>query len=88
MKSVDELSQAAQIAYRAFIDMSDSKTAHFTLLESIDVARKAGEPPSIAESRELEKLLAAHDRNVLAYRTAMAEVTDEDEMQALVRLMS
>lgn len=88
MQSVDELSEAAQIAYRAFVDMSASKDEHFALLKSIEDARLAGEPPGLAENLELEKLLAVHDRNVLAFKTAMAEVTDEDEIQALVRLMS
>lgn len=88
MESVDELSEAAQIAYRAFVDMAASKDAHFALLKSIDDARLAGEPPGFAEHLELEKLLAVHDRNVLAFKTAMAAVTDEDEIQALVRLMS
>ena len=88
MKSVDDLSEAAQIAYRAFLDMSDSKAAHFALLKSIDEARKAGEPPALGENLELEKRLAAHDRNVLAFKTAMAAVTDEAERQALVELMS
>lgn len=88
MKSIDELSEAAQIAYRAFVDMSDSKAAHFALLKSIDDARQAGEPPGLAENLELEKRLAVHDRNVLAFRTAMAEVTDEEEMKTLVDLMS
>ncbi|MGD8349390.1 MAG: hypothetical protein PVI79_09140 [Gammaproteobacteria bacterium] len=88
MQSVDELSEAAQIAYRAFVDMSASKDEHFALLKSIEQARLVGEPPGLGENLELEKLLAVHDRNVLAFKTAMAEVTDEDEIQALVRLMS
>jgi len=68
--------------------MSRSKSAHFTLLEAIETARKSGLAPSLAENLELEKRLADHDRNVLAFRTAMAAVTDADEMQALIRLMS
>lgn len=88
MQSVDDLSEEAQIAYRAFVDMSNSKAAHFNLLKSLDAARKAGEVPGLADNLELEKLLAAHDRNVLAFKTAMAAVTDKDEIQALVKLMS
>ncbi len=88
MKSPNELSEAAQIAYRAFVDMQRSKSAHFTLLQAIESAREAGEAPSLAESLELEKRLAEHDRNVLAFRTAMAAVADDAEMQALMRLMS
>jgi len=88
MQDADDLSEAAQIAYRAFIDMSDSKAAHFDLLKAIETARKSGEMPSLAENLELEKRLAAHDRNVLAFKTAMAAVTDKDEIEDLVRLMS
>ncbi len=88
MQSPNDLSAAAQIAWREFVDMRDSKAAHFTLLKAIESAREAGEAPSFADSLELEKRLAEHDRNVLAFRTAMAAVTDEAEMQLLVRMMS
>ena len=88
MESPDNLSEAAQIAYQAFVDMRRSKNAHFTLLQAIDSARESGEVPSLAESLELDKRLAEHDRNVLAFKTAMAAVSDEEEMQALVKLMS
>ena len=88
MKTIDELSEAAQIAYRAFVDMSASKDEHFALLKSIEEAHLAGQPPGLAENLELEKRLAAHDRNVLAFKTAMAEVTDDEEIKALVNLMS
>jgi hypothetical protein len=33
-------------------------------------------------------LLANHDKNVLAFKTAMAAVTDRDEKKTLVQLMS
>jgi len=88
MQSVDDLSEAAKIAYRAFLDMSDSKAAHFNCLEAIDSKYKAGGVPSIAEKLELEKLLARHDKNVMAFKTAMAAVTDSDEKNTLVKLMS
>ena len=42
---------------------------------------------TIGETK-LEKLLQDHDRNVLAFKTAMAAVTDEAEKRALVELMS
>ena len=88
MQSANDLSETGQIAYRAFVDMRRSKSAHFTLLKAIESAREAGEMPSPADTRELEKRLAEHDRNVLVFTTAMAAVTDEAEMQVLVRLMS
>lgn len=88
MPTPDELSEAGQIAWQAFVDMRRSKSAHFTLLKAIETARESGDPPSLTDSLELEKRLADHDRNVLAFKTAMAAVTDAAEMQALVRLMS
>jgi hypothetical protein len=35
MQSVDGLSEEAKIAYQAFLDMSNSKTAHFNRLKAI-----------------------------------------------------
>ncbi len=88
MQSVDGLSEAAKIAYQAFLDMSNSKTAHFNSLEAIETLYESGGVPSIAENLELKKLLANHDKNVLAFATAMAAVTDRDEKLTLVQLMS
>jgi hypothetical protein len=88
MQSVDGLSEEAKIAYQAFLDMSNSKTAHFNCLEAIETLYDSGGVPGIAENLELEKLLANHDKNVLAFTTAMAAVTDNDEKQTLVQLMS
>ena len=88
MHPIDGLSEAAKIAYRAYLDMSDSKTAHFTCLETIENRYKSGGAPSAAENLELEKLLASHDKNVLAFKTAMAAVKDREEREKLIRLMS
>ncbi len=88
MPSIDGLSEAAQIAYQAFVDMRDSKHAHYDYLQAIENKYQDGGVPGPDETRRLEKLLANHDRNVLAFTTAMAEVTDRDEMEILVRLMS
>ena len=88
MQSVEDLSEEARIAYRAFLDMSNSKAAHFNRLEAIDTLYTSGGVPSITENLELEKLLADHDKNVLAFKTAMATVTDSDERQTLIEMMS
>jgi hypothetical protein len=88
MQSVDGLSEEAKIAYQAFLDMRNSKTAHFNSLEAIETLYGSGGVPSITEKLELEKLLANHDKNVLAYTTAMAAVTDSDEKKTLIQLMS
>jgi coproporphyrinogen III oxidase-like Fe-S oxidoreductase len=74
MQSVEDLSEEARIAYRAFLDMSNSKAAHFNRLEAIDTLYTSGGVPSITEKLELERLLADHDKNVLAFKTAMAAV--------------
>ena len=88
MQSVDGLSEEAKIAYRAFLDMSNSKEAHFSCLEAIETIYESGGVPSIAEDLELKKLLAYHDKNVLAFKTAMDAVTDSDEKKALIQLIS
>lgn len=88
MQSVDGLSEQAKVAYQAFLDMSDSKTAHFNCLQAIEARYKSGGAPGTEENLELERLLAIHDKNVLAFRTAMTAVTDSEERDTLVRLMS
>jgi hypothetical protein len=88
MSSVDDLSEAAQIAHRAFIDMSSSKNAHFERLAAIDSIYESGGAPSLAENMELEKLLTNHDKNVLAFKTAIVAVTDDVEKKRLLQLMS
>jgi len=88
MPSIDDLSDHAQLAYQAFLDMSASKALHFTCLEALEATYSAGGIPGIAENLELQKLLANHDKNVLAFKTAMAAVTDKAEKQALIALMS
>ncbi len=88
MQSVDDLSEEAKIAYQAFLDMGNSKAAHFGCLEVIETKYKSGGVPSIAENLELEKLLANHDKNVLAFKTAMDAITDRDEKIILLQLIS
>jgi hypothetical protein len=88
LQSEDDLSETAKIAYQAFIDMNHSKTAHFNCLETIENKYNSGGAPGTAEELELERLLGNHDKNVLAFKTAMAAVNDSDEKQALIQLMS
>ena len=88
MQSVDDLSEEAKIAYQAFLDMGNSKAAHFGCLEVIETKYKSGGVPSIAENLELEKLLANHDKNVLAFKTAMDAVTNSNEKIILLQLIS
>jgi succinate dehydrogenase flavin-adding protein (antitoxin of CptAB toxin-antitoxin module) len=88
MQSIDDLSETAQIAYQAFLDLRDSKTAHFDCLEAIENIYESGGAPSEAENRELEQLLTQHDKNVMAFKTAIAAVTDASEKETLVKLMS
>lgn len=88
MQSVDDLSEEAKIAFQAFVDMGNSKKTHFNALQAIDTLYTSGGVPSITENLELERLLADHDKNVLAFKTAMAAVTDSDERQTLIEMMS
>jgi hypothetical protein len=88
MSSLDDLSDAAKISHQAFIDMSHSKAAHFDRLAAIDALYESGGAPSLAEKLELEKLLGLHDKNVMAFKTAFAAISDESEKQVLIQLMS
>jgi hypothetical protein len=88
MPSIDDLSENAKLAYQAFLDMSNSKALHFTCMQAIESCYEAGGVPGIAENLELEKLLANHDKNVMAFTTAMAAVTDDAEKRLLIELMS
>ncbi len=88
MQSVDGLSEEAKIAYQAFLDMSNSKAAHFNCLEAIETKYESGGVPSLAENLELKKLLASHDKNVLAFKTAMDALTDSEEKITLIQLIS
>lgn len=87
-QSVDNFSEAAKIAYQAFVDMNQSKNAHFSCLETIENKYQAGGVPGLAENLELERLLATHDKNVLSFKTAMSAITDEEEKLYLIKLMS
>ena len=88
MQSVDNISAEAKIAYQAFLDMSNSKTAHFSCLEAIEIKYSSGGAPSIAENSELKRLLAIHDRNVMAFNAAIKAVKNNDEKKALMGLIS
>ena len=88
MHSIDDLSEAAKIAHQAFIDMGHSKAAHFDRLAAIDALYESDGAPSLAENLELEKLLGLHDKNVMAFKTAFAAVSEECETQVLIQLMS
>lgn len=88
MQAVDDLSEESGIAYQAFLDMSNSKTTYFRCLETVEAIYESGGVPGDAEKLELERLLADHDKNVLAFKAAMAAVTDGDEKHALLQLMT
>jgi len=88
MPSIDDLGENAKLAYQAFLDMSNSKALHFACLQAIESTYNSGGVPGLAENLELEKLLANHDKNVLAFKTAMTAVTDNDEKLRLIELMS
>jgi len=88
MQPLDELSEAAKLAYQSFLDMSNSKTAYFTCMEAHEAIYESGGMPSTKDKMEIEKLLSNHDKNVLAFKTAMAAVTDSEERKTLIQLLS
>ena len=85
---VDALGDDARVAYQAFLDMGDSKRRHLDQLKTLSVKYEDGGSPSEAENNELASLLEVHNKNVLAFKTAMAAVTDDAERRQLVALMS
>jgi len=86
--SVDDLTKEAKVAYQAFQDMSVSKEAYFHFLQDIDIKYKQGGAASIAENLQLEKLLGVHDKNVIAFNTAMTAVEGVEARNALIKMMS
>lgn len=88
MQIPEDFSDEAKIACQAFHDMKDSKAAYFASLELIERKYESGGVPSSAESRELENLLSLHDKNVMAFKTALDGVNDNDEKTRLVQLLT
>lgn len=86
--TVDDLTKEAKVAYQAFQDMSVSKLAYFHFLQDIDIKYKQGGAASIAENLQLEKLLGVHDKNVIAFNTAMSAVEGVEARNALIKMMS
>ena len=68
--------------------MSTSKQAYFHFLQDIDMKYKQGGSASIAENLQLEKLLGVHDKNVIAFNTAMTVVENIEARHALIKMMS
>lgn len=88
MPAIDDLSESAKTAHRAFLDMSQSKTAHFDFLVALETKYKLGGAPGVDENRELARLLSVHDKNVQAFKAALAVVTDSEEKRLLLQLFS
>lgn len=88
MQSIDEFSEQAKIAYQAYLDMGNSKSVHLQSMQAMKSKYESGGQPSAEEKLALEKLLSDHDKNVMAFTTAFAAVTDADEKTALIDLMS
>ena len=86
--SIEGLSEEARIAYQAYQDMGESKRAYFSLLQEIDEKYKNGGAASDDETELLSRLLSEHDKNVVAFNTAMQAVVDVDARTALIKLMS
>ena len=88
MSATNNLSDAGKIAHQAFLDMGESKKKHFSCLENLEEKYKSGGVPSIQEKLELEQLLSIHDKNVAAFKTAMAAIVDDEEKKRLIDLIS
>ena len=87
-ENADELGEEASVAYQSFLDMGDSKQRHLDQLKALSVKYEQGGAPSEQENAELARLLDIHNKNVIAFKTAMAAVTDEAQRRNLVVLMS
>lgn len=74
----------AQIAWEAYLSMSETKTAYFSFLSEVDQKYKNGGSPTIAENLQLEKLLGIHNEAVATFNSAMQSVTDKDAREQLL----
>ena len=88
MDKPEDLGESGRVAWQAFLDMRRSKDDHFRYLEALEARYQSGGAPGIPEKIELEKRLAEHDKNVLAFKTAMSRIDDARERELLLRLMS
>lgn len=83
-----QLTEEASIAYQAFQKMRESKQIYFSFLQDIDAKYKTGGKATESETEELGKLLAVHDKNVMAFNDAMNAVENFEARDALIKLIS
>ena len=86
--SNNSLPPNAQIAWEAYLSMSETKTAYFSFLSQIDLKYKNGGSPTIAENLRLKKLLGIHNEAVATFNSAMQSVTDKDTREQLLNKLT
>ena len=87
---MDELPAAAAEAWLCYVAMTDSKSAHYEYLESLEVKYQNGGIRSLAETARLENLLADHNQCVNAFVAAQKSLatTDVEAHRQFVRFLS
>jgi len=85
-----ELPIVAHGAWWAYLAMLDSKQAHYGCLERLDFKYRHGGTRTLAEGAQLETLLAAHDRCVREFASAIKALgaAEPAARDVLITLMS
>ncbi len=83
----DELSSIAQVAWEAYMRMSETKNTYFEFMQSLDQKYEKGETASEEENQKLSVMLQAHSETVAEFNNAMREVSDPDERTLLLKKM-
>ena len=82
------LSPTAEAAWQAYQAMGKTKRIYFGFLTELDQKYDKNQSPSIAENLKMEELLADHDANVKVFNEAMAEVTEPEDREQLMKKLT
>jgi hypothetical protein len=82
-----ELSATAQVAWEAYLRMSETKNTYYEFMQSLDQKYDKGETPSEEENQQLEIMLKAHGVTVAEFNEAMRAVVDPDDRMLLLNKM-
>lgn len=79
-----ELPAVAQMAWEAYLRMSETKNTYYKFMQSLDQKYDKGETPSKEENQQLGVMLEAHGKTVAEFNKAMRAIVDPDERMLLL----
>jgi len=82
-----DLPEEAQVAWHAYIAMSESKQNYFCFLQALDEKYQQGGSATDEENLKLEALLSVHDKNVMSFNDAMNAIEDVDARSTLLQAL-